>query len=91
MPNVTSETTTHRGVPLALNVATSQGSRRFWTSSYMKSAPAMSPVVANDHSDMKRRSSRKARMSRMVRPIWRERKFAAFTAPAETPQMPEKA
>ena len=90
MPKVTSDTTAHIGVSLALKASVSQGSRRFWTSSYMKSTPAMSPVVASDHSDMKRRSSRKARMSRMVRPIWRERKFDAFTAPAETPQMPEK-
>ena len=78
------------GRSLALKVSTSQGSMWFWTSSYMKSAPAMLPVVASDQRDMKRLSSRKASMSRMVRPIWRERKLDALMAPAETPHTLEK-
>ena len=39
---------------------------------------------------MKRESSRKASMTRMVRPIWRLLKLTAFMAPAETPQTLEK-
>ena len=85
-PSATSVATAYILRGLAQKVSTSQGSSDSWTSRYMKSAPAMSPVVASDHSDMKRRSSRKASMMRMVRPIWRLLKLVAAMAPAETPQ-----
>ena len=68
-----------------MKVSLSHGSRWFCISSYMKSPPAMLPVVAQDHKLMKRLSSRKAIMTRMERPTWRDLKLTAFMAPAETP------
>ena len=46
----------------------------------------MSPVLAKERKLMKRLSSRKASMTRMVRPICPLLKLTAFMAPAEVPQ-----
>lgn len=45
----------------------------------------MFPVVASGQSDMNRRSSLNARITRMARPIWRDLKLTALMAPAEVP------